>query len=333
VTPTLAALLLSAALAGSGPIAAAEPTPTPRGDQRTETLRRFGLDPTSSLESRVRETPASVMEVFAEPRTPAPTPHVLTQAERRQLSAALDALPPLHRRLLSERLRTLSFLDGMPNTALTSTVNPDEDYRLFDITIRAGVLSQSVSEWLTDKERTCFDFAGSALEVSIEAGTLPALVYALIHEATHVVDSALRITPAPPARGQPAAATAAADASAFTRSVWADSTTLAARYRDPLLESVRFRSGGRVLPIGEARAVYEALSRTPFASLYGSRNWYDDLAEYVALYELTRKLDQPYRIVVRKGTEQVFVYEPMKSSRVLGRSDQLKDVGDSDPIL
>jgi hypothetical protein len=219
----------------------------------------------------------------------------------------------------------------MPNTALTSTVNPEGDYRLFDITIRAGIFRQNVSEWLTEKERTCFDTAaGSPLDVSIEAGTLPAIVYVLLHEATHVVDSSLRITPALPAKGRPAGS---ADTSAFTRGVWSDASTPVARYRDPLLESVRFRSGGRVLPIGDARTVYEALSRTPFASLYGSRNWPDDLAEYVALYELTRKLDQPYRIVIGKGAEKVFVYEPMKSSLVLGRSDQLKDVGGSDPIL
>jgi hypothetical protein len=322
-------LLLSVALGLSAPMVAEEPGPAV--ERRAETLRRFGLDPTSSLESRVRETPASVMEMFAEPGAAAPTPHVFTPAERRQLSAALDALPPLHRRVLSERLRSLSFLDGMPNTALTSTVNPDGDYRLFDITFRAGVFRQNLSEWLTEKERTCFDAAGSALNVSIEAGTLPAVVYALIHEATHVVDASLRITPAPSATGQPAADPGT---SAFTRGVWADSATPVARYRDPLLESVRFRSGGRVLPIGDARAVYEALSRTPFATLYGSRNWSDDLAEYVALYELTRTLDQPYLIVIRKGTEKVFTYEPMKSSLVLGRSDGLiSGAGGSVPIL
>ena len=303
---TLVALLLAGALGHS----------VPAVDQRAETLQRFALDPTSPLESRVRETPASVMKMFAELDAPAPTPHRLTPAERKQLAAALDALPPLHRRILGERLRTLSFLDGMPNTALTSTVNPDGDYRLFDITIRAGIFQQSVSEWLTEKERTCFDATGSALDVSIEAGTLPALVYALIHEATHVVDSSLRITPG-----------------AFTQDVWTDNTTPVAGYQNRLLESVMFRSGGKVLPIGDARAVYEALSRTPFASLYGSRNWSDDLAEFVALYELTRKLGQPYRIVIRQGAERVFVYEPMKSKLVLGRSDRLKDVGAPDPIL
>ena len=313
---TLIALLLSGLLHGQiAPVATPKPGPAPEG--RAEILRRFGLDPASSLESRVRETPASVLAMFAEPGTPAPTPHVLTPEERRQLSTALDALTPLQRQVLGERLRSLSFLDGMPNTALTSTVNPDGGYRLFDITLRAGVFRQNASEWLTEKERTCFDAAGSPLDVSVEAGTLPAIVYALVHEATHVVDSSLRITPALPAGD--------ASSSGFTRGVWADSATPVVAYRNPLLESVRFRQGGRILPIGDARAVYEALGKTPFASLYGSRNWSDDLAEYVAVYELTRTLHQPYRFVIRKGPESVFVYEPMSSSLVLGRSATLRD--------
>ena len=88
----------------------------------------------------------------------------------------------------------LGMADEQPNTALTSTVNPEEPYRLFDITIRAAVLGEDLSELLTQKERTCFDTAGSSLSLSIEAGQLDAIVYVLVHEATHVVDSSLRIT-------------------------------------------------------------------------------------------------------------------------------------------
>jgi hypothetical protein len=286
-------------------------------------LRRYGIDPASSLESRVGATPASVMKMFEELSPPAPTPHALTPDEKKQLSEALEALPPLHRRILTERLRTLSFLDGMPNTALTSTVNPDGDDRLFDITIRAGVFRQTVSEWLTEKERGCFDASGSPLTTSIEAGSKPAIVYALLHEATHVVDSSQRVTPAPAAGGKPGAGPETSD---FTRGVWADATTPEPRYRDRLLESACFRNGGRVLPIADAQAVYEALERTPFASLYGNRNWYDDLAEFVALYELTHALNQPYRIVIRRGGETIFADEPMKSSLVLGREASIRDL-------
>jgi hypothetical protein len=303
--------------------------------QRADAVRRYGLDPKSPLESRVGATPPWVLEMFRGAAGAAPTAHALTDAEQRKLSAAFAALPPLHRRVLGERLRSVSFLDGVPKTragalgrmprywpsALTSTVNPDEPYLLFDITIRATVLRQDVSEWLTEKERTCFDAAGSPLRVAVEAGKLDAIVYVLLHEATHVVDSCLRITPAIQSGAKPAGG---APSSAFTEGVWSGRTTLSPRYSDPLLERVSFRAGGQTLAIDQADSVYAALRRTPFVSLYGSSNWHDDLAEYVTLYHLTEVLGQPYRIVIRKEGKESFAYEPMKSDIVRGRVGQMK---------
>jgi hypothetical protein len=258
--------------------------------------------------------------MFTDAEQATPTAHALTAVERRKLSTAFAALPPLHRRILSERLRSVSFLDEMPNTALTSTINPDEPYRLFDITIRAGVLGEDVSEFLTQKERSCFETAGSPLNVSIEAGTLDAIVYVILHEATHVVDGSLRITQAmrlgdEPADGSPT--------SSFTKGVWSDRTTIAPQYRDALLERLRFRAGGEILAIDRAEAVYAALRRTPFVSLYGSSNWHDDLAEYVTWYHLSERLKQPYRIVIRNAGKATFIYEPMKSHIVRNRFDQM----------
>ena len=288
--------------------------------QRADTLRRHGLDPASSLESRVMQTPATVLKMFTEARQPTPTAHTLTAVERRKLSTAFATLPPLHRRILGERLRSVSFLDGMPNTALTSTVNPEEPYRLFDITIRAAVLGEDVSEFLTQKERTCFDTAGSPLSVSIETGQLDAIVYVLLHEATHVVDSSMRLTPVARPGDQPGVG---APASAFTDGVWSDRTIVALQYRDPLLERVRFRAGGEALAIDRAEAVYAALRRTPFVSLYGSSNWHDDVAESVTWYHLTERLKLPYRIVIRNAAQEVFAYEPMKSDIVRNRFEQM----------
>ncbi len=313
-------------IAGLLVIVSGWPTPSmtdeaPTPAQRADAVRRHGLDPTTPLESRVRETPSTVLAMFKELGGPQPTAHALTAEERGKLAAAFAALPPLHRRILRERLRSVSFLDGMPNTALTSPVNPDEPYRLFHITIRAGILREDVSDWLTQKERTCFDAAGSTLSVSIEAGKLDAVVYVLLHEATHVVDSCLGITPAfrsgdPPAVG--------ATATAFTEGVWNGRLTPSAQYRDPLLERIKFRAGGQPLAIGQAESVYAALRRTPFVSLYGSSNWYDDLAEYLTLYHLTEVLGQPYRIVIRKEGKEVFAYEPMKAQVVRERVGQMK---------
>jgi hypothetical protein len=297
----------------------ADEPPTPA--QRDETLRRYDLDPAVPLASRVQPTPQTVLKMFEELGGPAPMPHTLTESERRTLSAAFAALPPLHRRILTERLRSVSFLDGMPNTALTSTINPNEPFRLFDITIRAGIFRNDVSEWLTEKERTCFDSTGSPLSVSIEAGKLDAILYVLLHEATHVVDSSLGLTPAVHAGDQPSAPVRPTP---FTEGIWTDRLTAASQYRDSLLEHTRFRPRGGVIPIGQAERLYIALRKAPFVSVYGSSNWYDDLAEYLTLYHLTEKLHQPYRIVLRNDGHEAFVYEPLKSDLVRRRFGQMK---------
>jgi hypothetical protein len=207
----------------------------------------------------------------------------------------------------------------MPNTALTSPANPDEPYRLFDITIRAGIFHQNASEWLTEKERTCFKADGSTLSVSVEAGKLDALVYVLLHEATHVVDPCLRLTPA--IRTDAKAGDVATE---FTRGVWSDRLIHDPRYRDSVLDRVRYRPGGEVISIDQAESVYKALGRTPFVSLYGSNNWYDDLAEYAAVSHWTETLKQPFRIVIRGNGEEVFSYEPMKFDLVRQRLGQMK---------
>jgi hypothetical protein len=251
--------------------------------------------------------------MFADAGMPAPRAHVLTDAERKSLARAFTTLPPVHQRVLRERLRRISFLDGMPNTALTSTVDPEAATPVYDLTIRAGVLHESVSEFLTNKERACFDFGGSARTVVIEAGPLDAIVYVLLHEATHMVDSALGLTPVEGRRP------AADDADLLTTGVWTDRLTVASAYANPLLDGLVYRRGGRPIAVSDAHKVYGALQRTPFVSLYASSNWHDDVAELVAWHHLTSRMGLPYRIVVRERDQDVLVYEPMASPLVQRR--------------
>jgi hypothetical protein len=300
----ICALLLTAgahttALAGEAPTAG-----------RAEALRKYGLDPATPLASRVGAVRPDIVRMMAEDNGPKVSTHVLTSDERRKLTAAFAELTPLHRRVLQERLRTISFADGLPHTALTSTVNPGEPYPLFDITFRAGVLQETVSQFLTNKERGCFDTAGSSLSVAIVGGSLDAIVYVLLHEATHVVDLALGVV-----SGDQVSPTAGSIADG----VWSNRLTAAPPYRQPLLESTAFRHTGKVMSITRAREVYTALGRTPFASLYGSSNWGDDVAELVAWYDLTQKLKQPYRIELRDQGRVVFTYAPMDAPLVRSR--------------
>lgn len=245
-----------------------------------------------------------------------PVAHELSETERRKFLSAFTALPPLHRHILTERLRSVSFLDNMPNTALTSTVNPGEPYRLFDVTIRANILDDNVSEWLTEKERTCFETKDALLNVFIEAGEFDAIAYVLLHEATHIVDASLGITPPIRPDGQTVDDSAVNE---FTAGIWLERSDPFPRFQHRPLEEIHFRNNEKVFPMEQAVTVYESLQRTPFVSLYGSCNWFEDLAEFVSVYHFTEKLGQPFRIVVRNDDEVVFSYEPMKSKLVKAR--------------
>jgi len=287
-------------------------------DQKNKVLHQYNLDPATGLSIRVKETPADVIKMFKDAGM-SPRQHQLSSAELIKVEKAFAALPPLHQRVLKEHLRSISFLDNMPNTALTSIVNTDDTYRLYDITFRAEVLRQNVSEWLTEKERTCFKAEGSSFSVSIKAGALDAIVYILMHEATHVVDGSLGIIPVVTAGTSVDTAH-----SKFTTGVWTDRTVFSPQYRNSILDSTHFRIRGKILPIDYAKSVYLALERTPFVSLYSTSSEHEDLAEYLTVYHLTQKLKQPFQILIRDNDKKVFIFEPMKSRLTKSRIKYMK---------
>ncbi|TVT40522.1 hypothetical protein FNT36_13675 [Hymenobacter setariae] len=313
------AMLLFFTLAfGHRPCLAQTKDPLPPRPKETSPTPRLDMAP--RLADRVQDTPATVVRLFKDAGM-SPRAHVLTVNERRLVAQSLAALPPLYQRVLQTRLRSLSFLDNMPNTALTSTVESTSPSPLFDITIRAGILQQTASEWLTEKERTCFTPNDSTVQVAIEGGARAALDYVLMHEATHVIDATLKLTPTSSATGQ---LLDSAAAKPFTAGVWQRRTLPTPAWRHALLLQIPFRRGGKALPITKAAQVYASLQQTPFVSLYGSSSWTEDLAEYLTVYYFTHRLHQPFRIVLRQHAQELWAYEPMQSGLVRRRMRQLK---------
>lgn len=283
--------------------------------QLREVQQQYGLNPDSSLISRLTTTPDDVIKMFVEAGM-SPTEHPLTKEEIRIVSKAFDALPPLHQRVLKQHLKSISFLDNMPNTALTSPVTKDEGFKLYHITFRAGVLHQTISEWVTEKERTCFAGGDSTISVSIQAGMLSALTYIMLHEGTHVVDGSLHLISADTL---PNVFTAS-----FSKNVWKNINTHDWPVRDSIVLKSQFRRDGRRFLKTEASRVYTALSQTPFVSLYSTASWHEDLAELLTIYHLTHMLKQPFRVVVKHNGKEVHSFEPMNSDTIKKRIELLQ---------
>ena len=269
-----------------------------------------------SLTERTQTSPEFIFRKFREAGMN-PTDHKLTDVERQKVNNALSVLPPLHQKILKEHLQSISFMDNMPNTALTSPVETSGSVKMFNITFRAEILNQTISEWATWKENTCYiQSDGNEYQVVIDAGNLDAIVYVLLHESTHVVDAILNITPHPDDTDVLVAPIP------FTAGIWREFNKPKEEATNTLLETTRFRSG-KPIAISTAPKVYEALKETPFVSLYSMASWYEDLAEILTIYHLTQKMNQPYKILVTKNGIVVSAYDPFNNSQVLKRKSML----------
>ncbi len=273
---------------------------------------RYDNDPSQ----RIKIAPESVFTMFREAGLK-PVNHELTPAQNEKVSRAFSRLPPLHQRLLRQHLHSISFMDNMPNTALTSLLDSGDGPKRFNITFRAGLLNETISEWASWKENTCFNrTADSSYAVRVEGGSLDAILYVMLHEATHVVDAVTGITPPTSQRH------ALVEPTPFTKEVWRTMNAPVEEYVDSLLEQTRFRSG-RPMVISMAPDVYRKLAQTPFPSLYGMAAWSEDIAELVTIYHLTTRLKQPFYVVVTKDNVEVARFEPMKNPLVKPRLKQL----------
>ncbi|MBD5603866.1 MAG: hypothetical protein IAI48_02040 [Candidatus Eremiobacteraeota bacterium] len=197
------------------------------------------------------------------------TPHVLTTPERAKVEAVLNSLPSLTKHLLMKKLHRLAFVDGIPGegTGLTSPVAKTGSY---DITLRASIFDESFSTFLTTKERRVFTDDGSGTVVSVEGTGTDALTYVLLHESTHVMDRSCGLT---------------ASGTWLVGGIWSVESDLAPQLSSSVAATTIFRGGSRI-EVGKAVGLYEALSKTPFVTLYATASSSEDLAELVAWHEI-----------------------------------------------
>jgi len=234
--------------------------------------------------------------------------HTLTRTERVAVELAISALPVLHRQVLAERLHSLSFVDGIPGegTGLTSRNGTSDSY---DITLRASLIHESLSDFLTTKEQRVFRNAPRGI-VTIRGKGVSALTYVLLHESTHMVDATLGLTRdlrAPLVSG-----------------TWTARTDpVAPLASEPALKT-SFR-GADSLPASDAVSVYRSLSRTPFVSLYSTASSSEDLAELISWYVVEARYRGSLTIDVRTQDGRLLEeFQPLKFPGVRARFPSIK---------
>jgi hypothetical protein len=238
-------------------------------------------------------------------------PHALTAPERAKIGVVLASLPLLNTRVLEKKLHHLAFVDGVPGEG-TGLTSPDAKTGLYDITLRASLLNESLSTFLTTKERRVFSADGSGLSIAVTGTGTDALTYVLLHESTHVVDQSCKITSAPESH--------------ISRVFWIDLLTMKPEWASSAASNTYFRRGPR-LGIAQAAKVYDALAQTPFVSLYATASEQEDFAELVAWREVMEQHGGSLSIELKNaGGETIRRWEPLKFSDVQKRFADVDDL-------
>ena len=213
-----------------------------------------------------------------------------TEYDRQLAAKYFELLPPLHRKVLRERLVGVYFIKDFLGSGLTEYVLDESGNMYAFMVFNPGVLKYGVSKWLTMKENTCFIPGSGSVDIRIDVGNgYKGLLYILLHETTHVVDYVMRVTPyvdESVARffgHRP-------ETGPFVRGVWES-------YKEPVDED--FPHGDRItfygmnngpkISLTQALTVYSKLENGPFVSMYSTLSWAEDLAEFVTFYHLTKK--------------------------------------------
>jgi hypothetical protein len=238
-------------------------------------------------------------------------PHTLTASERAKMEAVLASLPALNRHVLEKKLHSLAFVDGIPGEG-TGLTSESAKTGLYDITLRASILDESLSTFLTTKERRVFTADGSGLTVAVEGTGTDALTYVLLHESTHVVDKSCSITSAPHSR--------------VIQGIWTSLHSMVPQLASSTAATTYFR-GGRPLGYGQAATVYDALAQTPFVSLYATASEKEDFAELVAWHEVMKQHEGKLIIEVNNARgETLRRWEPLTFPEVQKRLADVDEI-------
>lgn len=290
-------------------------------------LSDHSFDSNSSLISRVVKKPDAILEFLRQyDSNPNYTLYIPSDEEMKVIQDALNSLPPLNQKVLKEKLVGFYFVNNLLGSGFTDFILGDNDELYYFMAFNPTVFRKNMDEWLTFKDSTCFIHNQPEERVEIQINSkLPSFLGILLHESVHAVDYAINITP----YVEPAVLSLMKNVKKYTlfiENTWKDYSLPETSNLYSKREKVTFYKmrQGPLIPITEARDLYENLSKTDFASLYSSLSWAEDLADLVMYYHLTEKMKNSYKIVIYNKNKKIYSYEPMKSDRVKKRFDKIQ---------
>ena len=285
-------------------------------------LSFYDFDPAVPLIDRVTDAPNELLSLYAD--TDGTPLHAYRPSgdERAKIGEVFDRLPARHREVLEQRLIGVYCVENFAGSGMADYIIGPGDALYAVLILHPRVFEMDASELLTYRANTAFRQEDSDIELIIDVSEeVSGLAYIMLHETTHIVDYVERHTPYVEPGMYELFGRSGHDTS-FTDEVWEDYRVLGSSVDFVYQPELRFYGIGDEPKLSniDLPSTYQALSQTPFASLYASISWAEDFAEFVTFYYLVHALGARYEIRIERAGKSISYYEPMSSSVVLDRA-------------
>jgi hypothetical protein len=289
-------------------------------------LKSYTFNFKTPLDTRVQPTPAFLLNYLMKiDKEKDYTSYTPSEKEYGLIKDYLLKLPPLHKKILKEKLIGIYFVKNIIGSGWADYVLAENNDIYLILIINPRTLNSPLSKWLTYRENSCFINRSSRFRVEVDCGKeFSGPMYVLLHETSHLIDYIMKYTPYVERHLTKINGYKAGNRT-FVDGVWKKYSKPTRENDFSLRNKITFfgLNGGPKLEIEDAIKAYKQIADTSYVSLYGSQSWAEDFAELITFYHFTKKLHQPYIINCYENEKQIFSYSPMKSVKIQNRMNKI----------
>jgi hypothetical protein len=230
--------------------------------------------------------------------------------------AYVELLPRSYQSLFKEKLLAVYFVENFSGGGMTEWVVDRNGNSFYYMVLNSALLKESLDDWLSDKENSFFEKLPASPVMRVHTGTnYRAVMYALLHEGTHVLDFEKGVTPYVDALHRKFK-NRKKETSAFTDGVWLQQTQPLARYdfsHRAALNPYGEYSGRGLIAKSEMQTMFAQLAQTPFAGFYGGTSWNEDLADFMTYQIIEKKLGGAVSVDLIARGKVIGQYMPVRT--------------------
>jgi hypothetical protein len=294
-------------------------------------LANYDFNPDSAITDRISCIPDFLLTRLKEiDKKDSYSSYIPSREENEMINQYISLLPPMHKHVLKERLIGIYFVKNFLGSGFADYVFGENDKLYTIMVFNPETLKKTISDWVTYKEQTCFDFKGDdSTRIVVNCGDVfTGFMYVLLHESTHIVDYLQLFTPYVDWSINDIGFGSEQKETDFTADIWENYYTPLPHYDFSARKDLTFYGwwGGPKISAKRALSVYDDLSYTPFVSLYASTSWAEDFAEFITWYHFTYKLKQPYEILIYRDAVVAQSYQPMDFPNVQKRTTYIMSI-------